>query len=81
MDAMWFHYELDQLSVSWVFYASDSYRMIAALELLTTLICLQVLAPDSDKGTHLMPTRASDTDNRGYLHAVAQHMFKKFPLM
>ena len=90
--ARWFSYELDRANAPWIFCAGESFRTIASLELLTTLLCVETLvgeASDWDPELTFCTSEASvqatsliagETDNHSNTYIVAKQMSTRFPL-
>jgi hypothetical protein len=75
-NARWFAMKVDPKHFPWIFSKKDPKRVIAALELLATVICVIVFGkPGCFNGT-----LSGSTDNQGNVYAVSRLMSTKFPL-
>ena len=80
-DARWFAAELDRKCCPWVWAkAREPNRVIAALELLGTLLCLKCFTCDRPELSRGEIRISGKTDNRGNSFAVAKMMSTKWPL-
>ena len=74
--ARWYAMKVDPKAFPWIFSKKDPKRVIAALELLATIICLMLFGkPGIYNGT-----LTGSTDNQGNTYAVSRLMSTKFPL-
>jgi hypothetical protein len=74
----WFAERLDHQNARWAFTAGESYRAIASLELLATLVAVVLFKPE---GRNMLGGCCSaGTDNKGNSHVVQRCMTTKFPL-
>jgi len=79
--ARWYYMELTADEAPWVFSkARDPGRVIAALELLGTLLCIILFDLKADVNARANCTITGATDNQGNSYATAKGMSTKFPL-
>ena len=76
----WFSERLDKHWAPWLFVKRDLKRIIAALELLATLIAVRLWAPHSDKPGRGAAWVRAGTDNQSNSYAVSKMMSTKYPL-
>ena len=74
--ARWFAFQISENDFPWVFCKRDPKRVIAALELLATIVSIMLFGR---KGTHT-GTLSGSTDNQSNTFAVKRMMSTKFPL-
>ena len=74
----WFSERIDHRSGRWLYLAGESYRAIASLELLATLVGVVLFELPADR---VLGTACSaGTDNRGNTFAISRLLATKFPL-
>ena len=78
-DCRWFSITLDKKNAPWAFVAGEPFRTIAALELLTSLMCVVVFNIKSKPGIQRL-TIAGTTDNLGNTYVTRKLMTTRFPL-
>lgn len=80
-DCRWFSYRLTRENAAWAYSKEDeAYRVIAALELFATLLCVLSFVGDL-KGINSARVQFSGvTDNHGNEGLIHKHMSSKFPL-
>ena len=79
--ARWYYMELTAEEAPWVFSkARDPGRVIAALELLGTLLCIVLFDLKAEVNAKANCTVTGATDNQGNSFATAKGMSTKFPL-
>ena len=79
--ARWFYLELTRDVAPWVFSkANDPGRVIAALELLGTLLCVMLFDLKADVNAKASCSVTGATDNQGNSYATSKGMSTKFPL-
>eukprot|EP00435_Cladocopium_sp_Y103_P039700 s436_g10.t1 len=76
----WFSEEVKEAWAPWLFVRRDPKRVIAALELLATLIAARLWARDMPKGGRGRCWIRAGTDNLSNSYAVSRWMSTKFPL-
>ena len=74
----WFSVRLDHASAPWLFTAGESYRQIAALELLATLMAVILFGVPA--GQKCAFGCSAGTENRGNTYVVSWLLTTKFPL-
>ena len=78
--ARWFSLRLTRTSAPWAFSRGEPFRVIAALELFATLLCIVVFG-GSWEGSRGGVGLSGVTDNLGNTFALAKMMTSKFPLL
>ena len=79
--ARWFAVSLTQQNAPWLFCKGEPFRIIAALELLATLISVVVFMEDGVPGEGCgAVTGTAVTDNKGNAYVVQKMMTTSFPL-
>ena len=79
--ARWFQVEIFEATTPWVFAKhGDPQRIIAALELLGTLLCLLLFNFKEESPHSGVTTISGTTDNRGNSFAMNKFMSTKWPL-
>jgi hypothetical protein len=79
--APWFMVELTKANAPWAYAKGEPFRVIAALELLASLLGLMFLIPDVDHGLRESGIRfTATTDNQGNAKLLHKYMTSKFPL-
>jgi hypothetical protein len=77
----WFSYHLTPSCAPWAFSkVGEAYRVIAALELFATLLCLLLFGAAAPVGGALSLALHCVTDNQGNEALIAKNMTTKFPL-
>lgn len=79
-DAPWFAVDLTPTSAPWAFAKKDPKRVIAALELYGTLLCLVLFCEVENTPTGGTMVLTGTTDNQGNTYALKKLMSTKFPL-
>ena len=80
-EAKWFAMEIKQDEAPWAFAkAADPQRVIAALELLATMVAMVLFDPLQEKGGKTCCGMTSSTDNRGNTYIVAKLASTKWPI-
>ena len=77
--ARWFSMKITKEHFPWVFHKNDPKRVIAALELLTTLIAVMVFIPEGERQQHALVRISGSTDNRGNGFMMEKGMTTTFP--
>ena len=75
----WFSLEVTESWAPWAFVKGDTKRVIAALELLATLIAVKLWVPDSDTRQLAVVSMKGFTDNKSNESLVRKGMTTKFP--
>ena len=76
----WFSEEVQESWAPWLFIRKDPKRVIAALELLATLVAVRLWANGLQKGGKGRCWVRAGTDNQGNSYAVSRLMSTKYPL-
>ena len=76
----WFSEKVEKDWAPWLFVRKDPKRVIASLELLATLVAVQLWAKESQRGSKGVCWIKAGTDNLGNTYAVNKWMSTKFPL-
>jgi hypothetical protein len=77
----WFSVTLSPTTAPWAFVKhGEAYRVIAALELFATLLCVMLFAPDNKHEGSVVITMPGVTDNQGNEALIVKNMTSKFPL-
>ena len=79
--ARWFSAELNRKNAPWAFSRGEPYRVIAALELFATLLCIIVFGDAWPAGAAGEVRLQGITDNAGNSFVVTRLMTTKFPLV
>jgi len=82
-EARWFQVTLDRVSAPWAYRRGEPFRVIAALELLGTILAVKLfLGPTEKEGSWSGKLSAgASTDNQGNRFVVNRFMTTKFPLL
>ena len=77
----WFSEEITQAQAPWLFVhgKDQTFRKIAALEMIATTACVRLFGDDLRHNGRLIKL-AGETDNKGNAHVVAKLLTTKFPL-
>ena len=79
--ARWFSVRLDRRNAPWAFARGEPFRVIAALELFASLLCIRLFGDEWPADAKGGLTLAGLTDNRGNAYIVNRLMSSKFPLV
>jgi len=79
--ARWFSAELNRKNAPWAFSRGEPYRVIAALELFATLLCVILFGDAWPAGASGEVRLQGITDNAGNSFVVTRLMTTKFPLV
>jgi len=79
--ARWFAVELTRKNAPWIYERGAPFKMIAALELYTTLLCVMVFGSQWRNGKAGELRISGATDNLGNTFCMARLMSPKFPLI
>ena len=77
----WFAVDLNKKNAPWIYAKGEPYRVIAALELYTTLVSLMVFGPAWPRGCGSTIILSGLTDNLGNTFCLSRLMKSKFPLL
>ena len=80
-NARWFSVELNQENAPWIFCKGEPFKIISALELLSTLVSVMVFIPPgaAQNGAFALSGTGA-TDNKGNSYVVKKLMTTAFPL-
>ena len=77
--ARWYSLRLEKSSAFWMYWKGEPYKVIAALELMATLVSLMVFLPEEEQVQGFAKVTGLG-DNSGNRYCVAKMMTSKFPL-
>lgn len=82
-EARWFKVVLDRASAPWAYRRGEPFRVIAALELLGTLLSIKVFIAKGERVARAMGkiSAGASTDNQGNRFVLNRFMTTKFPLL
>merc|ERR1712102_11877 len=77
----WFSVTLDRKTAPWAFSKGEPFKVVAALELYATLLCVMVFGDAWSKAASGGITITGATDNQGNSQVLGRLMTSKFPMV
>jgi hypothetical protein len=80
VEAKWCAMEIVEAEAPWIFAKKDPQRVIAALELLATMVAIVLFDPDESRGGLRGCTLTASTDNKGNSYIINKLSSTKWPI-